>query len=142
MGTGAFCSTSPVSAIAMWLLPWNPPWKETISPRPVAVLQSLIAASTALAPVGPQKCSFIRDRMVAGSMESWVCVKSSLAGVGKSSPCAWLAICRAAIATSSGWLWPSESTPAPVRKSMKTLPSRSWTKLPEALAIAIGRRRG
>ena len=124
-----------------WVVPWKPPWNETTSPRPVAVLHSLMAASTAFAPVGPQKCIFMRSAIRPGSIDSWASVKASLAGVGRSSPCTKRPSCSAAAATSSGWLWPSDSTPAPVRKSMKTLPSTSRRKLPSASSTAIGKCR-
>ena len=122
-------------------MPWNPPWKAMTSPRPVAVLHSLIAASTAFAPVGPQKCTFVRSCIPPGSIDSWASVNASLAGVGRSSPWQNRPSCSAATATSSGWLCPSDSTPAPVRKSMNTLPSTSRTKLPDAASTAIGRCR-
>src|SRR5262249_8238836 len=70
-----------------WLLPWKLPWNAMTSPRPVAVLHSFIAASTALAPVGPQKCSFMRERSPGGSIESFASTNASSAGVGKSRPC-------------------------------------------------------
>ena len=41
-----------------------------MSPRPVAVLQSLSAASTAFAPVGPQNAIFVRSRISSGSIDS------------------------------------------------------------------------
>ncbi len=84
--TGSFCSTRPVTDIAARLLPWKPPWKLITPSRPVAVLQSLSAASTALAPVGPQKWIFVRSRMPAGSMPMVSSVNSSLTRVGKSRP--------------------------------------------------------
>ena len=84
--TGSFWATSPVTAIALCVLPWNAPWNATISLRPVAVLQSLSAASTAFAPAGPQNWIFVSLRISAGSSESWSSVNSSLSSVGKSRP--------------------------------------------------------
>jgi hypothetical protein len=50
--------------------PWYEPWNATTVPRPVAFLHSLIAASTASAPVGPLKCIFMSSRRRAGNMPS------------------------------------------------------------------------
>jgi hypothetical protein len=142
LAMGRFWDTLPVIAIAAWLLPWKPPWKETTPPRPVAVLQSFSAASTALAPVGPQNWIFIRSRMPAGSIDSCASVNASFAGEGMSRPWVKMLICAVAAATSSGWLCPRESTPAPERKSMKTLPSTSRMWVPDASATANGKCRG
>ena len=138
---GAFVATTPVTAIPAWVVPWNPPENATTSPRPVAVLQTLSAASTAFAPVGPQKWIRIRSRIAGGSMDSCAVVNASLAGEGRSKPCPKRPSCSAATATSSGWQWPSDSTPAPVRKSMNTLPSTSRTNGPDATSTAMGRCR-
>jgi hypothetical protein len=70
LATGALFATRPVSAIPMCVVPWKPPWKATTSPRPVAILHNLIAASTAFAPVGPQKCTFVRPCIPTGSIDS------------------------------------------------------------------------
>ncbi len=69
--SAASAPTLPVSAIAAWLLPWKPPWKETIPPRPVAVLHSLIAASTR---VGARRAAELDLHAVPqspGSIDSW-----------------------------------------------------------------------
>ena len=50
-------------------------------------LHSLMAASTASLPVGPQKWIFMSSRMAAGSIASWFRLNSSRTGVGKSRPC-------------------------------------------------------
>ena len=100
--TGALVATIPVTAIAAWVVPWNPPENATTSPRPVAVLQSFSAASTALAPVGPQKCTRIRSRIPSGSIDSCAVVNASLAGEGRSSPWQNRPSCAAATSTSSG----------------------------------------
>jgi hypothetical protein len=138
---GALFATTPVRAIPAWVVPWNPPWNDTTSPRPVAVLHSLIAASTAFAPVGPQKWIFVRSAIRPGNIDSCASTKASLAGVGRSSPCTNSPSCVVAAATSSGWLCPSDNTPAPDRKSMNTFPSTSRRKLPSASATAIGKCR-
>ncbi len=125
--TGSFCSTRPVTLSAARVAPWKPPWKVMISSRPVAVLHSLRAASTALAPVGPQKWIRVRSRIGSGSIPMVRSVNSSLTGVGKSRPCTNSSSWRCAAVSGSGWLWPRDSTPAPLRKSRKTFPSRSST---------------
>ncbi len=140
--TGSFCETRPVTAIALCVLPWNPPWNATISPRPVAVLHSFSAASTAFAPAGPQNWIFISLRISAGSSESWSSVNSSLSSVGKSRPWHSVRSWRSTASTHSGSLCPSARTPAPVRKSMNTFPSTSSMYEPAARAIPIGKRRG
>ena len=56
----------------------------------------------------------------AGSMDSCASMNASFAGVGRSSPWVSRPSWSRTAATSSGWLWPSDSTPAPVRKSMNT----------------------
>ena len=52
---GVRTATLPVAASAAAVIPWYAPVKATRPERPVAVRASLIAASTASAPLGPQK---------------------------------------------------------------------------------------
>ncbi len=91
----------------------------------MAVWHSLIAASTAFAPVGPQKCTRIRSRIAGGSMSSCSWMNWSFAGVGRSSPCTKVRSWASTAATTGSGEWPSDRTPAPLRKSRKTLPSTS-----------------
>ena len=100
--TGALVDTTPVTAIAECVVPWNPPEKATTSPRPVAVLHSFSAASTAFAPVGPQKCTRIRSRIAVGQHRQLRGGERVLGRRRQVEPVAEPPSCSAATSTSSG----------------------------------------
>ena len=76
--------SSPVRARAPCPMPWNPPEKAMTVPLPVAVLQSLIAASTASVPEGEQNCTLALEASSLGMMERRASTNLSLTGVARS----------------------------------------------------------
>ncbi len=100
-------------------MPWYPPVKASAPERPVAVCISLSAASTASVPAGPQKCTRARAANSAGRLSNSALVKSSFSAVARSSRCsgAPLSRVRRMASSTTGWLWPSASVPAPERQS-------------------------
>ena len=122
---------APDSSSAPCVIPWYAPPNAITPARPVAVRASLIAASTASAPVGPQ--NWIRpSRSDGGRTANSASMNASRSGVERSSvvsgaperSASWSA------ATTAGWRWPSASEPAPARQSRYVRPDVSRTNTP------------
>ena len=106
---------APVTAIAPCVLPWKPPWNgDDVAAAGGRLAELERGLDGVRAGRDRRTAIFMRSRISSGSIESWTDTKSSLSSVGKSRPwvnsvrsCSWTA------STSSGWLCPSASAPAP-----------------------------
>ena len=117
--TWFFAVQLPVSAMGPWPIPWYPPENAMTVPLPVAVLQSLMAASVASVPEGEQNWTLALSANSGGRIENRFSKNISFVGVMMSN--AWRGApdwMRSTMAwLTSSLLWPSASVPAPLRKS-------------------------